>query len=237
MTGWTEENQSGKEKSHRRRSLRSSLLVLGLVAAFLSRSQSASAQGGAYPMNYSNYPPRAQDDYVMTMEGMPMPINVISNDTGTMAPLDPTTVEIVDEPLHGVVSVDLSSGCVLYVPNPDFYGIDDFTYVVSDTNGLVSNVATVSVLVMEDIPVIQTFTAAPVGDGSLVLSGQVLDLNPGGIIVTFGGLASGTVATQDDGSFRYTVSVPSGTSGVVTAQAFNEYGNDSSVVNAYVFNR
>jgi hypothetical protein len=175
----------------------------------------------------------------MTMEGLPVAVAVLNNDLGMSAPLDPTTVQIVGQPLNGFAQVDPSTGKIWYFPDPDFDGIDDFMYEVSNVLGLVSNVATVTVFVFEDTqpPVIQNFMAVPQGGGVWILSGQVADDQPAGILVTFAGAVTGTAVTGADGSFTFNADVPFGTSGVVTAQAVNDEGLHSPLVNAYVFNR
>jgi hypothetical protein len=213
--------------------LRPLAFAAALLAFAAAGNRPASAQTGGMP----NLPPHAQDDSGSTIEGFPTTIAVLNNDFGMSAPLDPTSVEIITEPLNGIVSVDPSTGNVGYLPDPGFDGVDDFTYVVSNARGLVSNVATVTVYVMEDMqpPVIANFSAAPSGNGFWTLTGQVLDDAPGGITVTFGGVVSGSTVTQIDGTFSYRTSVSPGTYGQVTAQALNDDGVLSQVVSALVF--
>jgi hypothetical protein len=217
----------------RERMLRRAAWFGAIVAVvLLSQTQSVQAQYGTY-----NYPPYAQNDYAMTMEGMPTAINVLNNDYGMMAPLDRSSVEIISEPLNGTVAVDDSTGLVWYVPDPDFYGIDGFTYVVSNVNGQVSNVAAVSVGVMQLLqpPAIQNFTGTRTNTGIWVFTGVVADNNPAGITVTFGGLASGTTTTQADGSFSFTTTIAQGTFGEVSAQATDALGLQSGIVNYPIF--
>jgi hypothetical protein len=175
----------------------------------------------------------------MTMEGLPTEIAILSNDYGMSAPLAPSSVTIVSEPHNGAVLVDALTGQAWYFPDSDFYGIDDFTYVVSNIFGQVSNVATVTVYVMPDMqpPVIQNFTGSRAGGNLWTFTGTVVDDDPGAITVTFGGVASGTTTTQPDGSFSYTIAIPPGSSGYATAQALNDEGIQSAVVNTIVFNR
>jgi hypothetical protein len=213
--------------------LRRIALVAALLAFALSRNQAAYAQIGY--VNKS--PPYAQNDSAMTMEGFPTVIGVLNNDYGMSAPLDPSSIQIVNQPLDGVVSVDPSTGNVGYLPDPDFVGTDDFTYVVFNLNGQVSNIATVTVYVMEDVqpPEIQNFAAVPSGNGYWTFSGQVMDDNPGGITVTLGGIVNATTTTRNDGTFSYTTAIAAGTSGEVTAQAMNDDGILSPVVDDFVF--
>jgi hypothetical protein len=161
---------------------------------------------------------------------------VLNNDYGMSAPLVPSSVQIVTQPLNGIVHVDPSTGNVWYLPDPEFNGVDDFTYEVFNVNGQVSNVATVTVYVMEDTqpPVIENFIGSPSSDGSWNFTGQVVDDNPAGIVVTFGGLVSGTATTAADGTFSFSARLPSGSSGPVSAEAVNDEGISSAIVYDYV---
>ena len=68
-------------------------------------------------------------------------IDILSNDG---AEASPGTVALVDAPVNGTASVNLMDGTVIYTP--DAAGItDSFMYTVSNTSGLSSNVATVSI--------------------------------------------------------------------------------------------
>ncbi len=81
-------------------------------------------------------------------------IAVLDNDTMTTTAIDVATVEIGTAALHGL-AVATASGEVNYSPDADFFGSDSFTYTVRDTDGNVSNAATVSVSVepVNDAPV------------------------------------------------------------------------------------
>jgi large repetitive protein len=74
-------------------------------------------------------------------------INVIANDTATApATINAASVVIVTPPLNGTAAANLN-GTVTYTPAAGFVGTNSFTYTVSDSNGLVSNIATVTVTV------------------------------------------------------------------------------------------
>ena len=79
-------------------------------------------------------PPDAIDDAVTTPEDTPVTIDVLANDTGIE--LGPTTepgtaIAIVTQPAHGSVTVG-ADRTVTYSPAPDWFGIDTFTYRVTD---------------------------------------------------------------------------------------------------------
>src|SRR5690606_33239837 len=50
------------------------------------------------------------------------------------APLDPTTVTVVDQPDHGSVDVDPQTGELVYTPGTGFSGDDEFDIEVCDTS-------------------------------------------------------------------------------------------------------
>jgi ELWxxDGT repeat protein len=102
-------------------------------------------------VNLSNVVPVASNDSASTATDMPVSINVVANDSEAGGIIDPTSVQIVSQPLHGNVSVT-QSGSITYAPAAGFIGTDSFTYSVKDTQGVISNVATVAVTVTAPAP-------------------------------------------------------------------------------------
>lgn len=92
-----------------------------------------------------NQPPTAVNDTAVTTEGAPVTVNVISNDTDDGG-IDASTVAVVGAPANGT-AVSNGNGTVTYTPGFGFTGSDTFTYTVADTQGAVSNQATVTVTV------------------------------------------------------------------------------------------
>jgi VCBS repeat-containing protein len=93
-----------------------------------------------------NDPPQAAADTFATLEDVPLTIfarGVLAND----ADIDSAVIQAVIDaaPAHGVLSLK-STGEFTYTPSPDFSGIDNFTYRVSD-GVLTSNAATVTITV------------------------------------------------------------------------------------------
>ena len=76
-------------------------------------------------------------------------IDVIANDSDPDGTIDPTTVEVADDPDNGTALVDDTDGSIMYVPDPGFAGNDVFTYTVRDNEACVSNEASVTVTVQE----------------------------------------------------------------------------------------
>ncbi|MCZ4245119.1 gliding motility-associated C-terminal domain-containing protein [Pedobacter punctiformis] len=108
--------------------------------------------------------PVAENDVATTNANKPIVIPVITNDHAGNSTLDPTTIEIVDQPKHGTVKVN-GDGTVTYTPNPGYTGEDSFTYRVKDQYGNYTNVASVTIKSdFVDIKVPNLFT--PNGDGT-----------------------------------------------------------------------
>ena len=88
-------------------------------------------------------------------------------------------------------------------------------------------------------PEISNFTAREVTNGLFLVSGRVIDENPGGLVVTLGGSTSAagtTTTTNDDGTFSVLVQLKTdGTdSGWITATVVDEYGVQSDAVEVWV---
>ncbi len=99
-----------------------------------------------------NDPPVAVDDEVNTLVNNSIIIDILDNDYDIDGIIDPATVVIVGSgPTNGTINVDLITGNVNYTPDPGFIGINFFNYTVDDDLGLSSNIAMVTVHVIEDI--------------------------------------------------------------------------------------
>jgi hypothetical protein len=79
-------------------------------------------------------PPTANDDAVAyRTDALDPVIPVLANDTVGSFPINPASVEIVDQPSGGTATVN-ANGTITYSENPQFAGTDTFTYRVRDTN-------------------------------------------------------------------------------------------------------
>ncbi len=106
-----------------------------------------------------NNPPVAEDDNASTPEDTPVVIDVLDNDSDPDSPLNNPT--IVDPPTNGTVMVN-PDGTVTYTPDPDFVGIDSFTYSICD-NGMPPLCDTALVIV----------TVNPANDGPIAVDDAV----------------------------------------------------------------
>ena len=98
-----------------------------------------------------NMVPLACDDSSTTDEDVTITIDVLANDTDDDGDL--LTVESVTQPANGIV---INNGTdVTYTPNPNFNGVDTFTYTISDSNGgeAIASV-TVAVIPVNDAPIL-----------------------------------------------------------------------------------
>jgi hypothetical protein len=109
-------------------------------------------------------PPVAADDSALS-SGLPVVITVDGNDSDVDGDLDPSTVTVVAQPLHGVVSC--GSGSCTYGPVPGFNGIDTFTYMICDAAGA-CDTAVVMIFVASPAPTVVTppTTGGGTGGGS-----------------------------------------------------------------------
>ena len=119
-----------------------------------------------------NEPPVLEDDEAATDEDQAVTVDVLANDTDPDG--DRLWVESVSAAAHGTATV--TGGGVLYAPEPNYHGMDRFTYAVSDRNGGTAE-ATVEVTVapVNDAP-------EPVG----VIPDQMLDEGGGEATVELG---------------------------------------------------
>ncbi|MDA1305564.1 MAG: Ig-like domain-containing protein, partial [Nitrospirae bacterium] len=95
-----------------------------------------------------NQPPIAINDQIGVLFETPIDVNVLNNDSDSSG-IDVGSVLVTSSPTNGTTSVDTTIGIITYTPNAGYLGIDSFLYTVADVEGLVSNVATVSVIVAE----------------------------------------------------------------------------------------
>jgi hypothetical protein len=79
-----------------------------------------------------NCPPVAVDDTATTVNGFPVTINVLANDSDPDG--DPLTVTSVSDPPNGT-AVNNGDGTVTYTPDCGFFGTDTFGYSISDGQG------------------------------------------------------------------------------------------------------
>jgi gliding motility-associated-like protein len=175
-----------------------------------------------------NDAPVAVDDAATTNENTAVEIPVLANDIDVDSPLDPSSITIVSNVQHGSISINTTTGIVTYTPANDYVGDDSFTYTIKDSGGLLSNVATVSISVINvnRAPVavddnVELTTVSPVSidvlandydpDGDEITIVSVTNPSKGSVKIENGEVIftpEGTAAFTT--SFSYTISDPEG---------------------------
>jgi len=139
----------------------------------------------------------------------PTSINVLSADS-YVTPFNTSSVKITTAPSHGT-AIPQSDGTVLYTPTMNYIGPDSFSYTVADQNGLVSNVATVSLTVVTPPPpvagAVSSTTVRGEADTITVLSSDSTT-SPATLVATSVTVttqpAHGSATAQSDGTIIYT---------------------------------
>jgi hypothetical protein len=156
-----------------------------------------------------NEPPVAEDQAVETEEDIPVEITLVATD----ADGDELTYHIVDLPENGTLEYEPGELPVLtYVPDPDWYGVDTFTFKAND--GISdSNIATVTITVTS-----VNYPPVAVDDYYDVDMNTVLDVPAPGVMANdydpdpadimivelVSGPSHGVLEFNVDGSFVYT---------------------------------
>ena len=98
----------------------------------------------------------ANDDDVITDEDQAVIIDILANDEDPDGTIVPSTVTIVTSPVNGTAVIN-TDGTVAFTPVPDYHGPDLFTYNVQNSEGQVSNIATVNITIndINDLPAAQ----------------------------------------------------------------------------------
>lgn len=94
-----------------------------------------------------NNAPVAVDDSTFTFKNEAITIDVLDNDSDLDGTLDPSTVQIVASPSPSGTATIQDDGTIVFTPSAEFFGDVQFSYVVADDVGTISNVADVRVRV------------------------------------------------------------------------------------------
>ena len=184
--------------------------------------------------------PVAVDDVYSTNEDNPLTVatpGVLGNDTdsnGDPLTVPPATAILVYGPSAGTLTLN-PDGSFTYDPDPDFNGMDQFTYKVNDGTLDSNDVATVTITVnpLNDPPV-----ANP--DAYNAVEGEILSVAASGVLgndidvdgdpltaTQSGLLPPGTLTLNPNGSFTY---APAGSIGAV--ETFQYVANDGTLDSA-----
>lgn len=100
-----------------------------------------------YTVSKCANPPTANNDSLTAICDGVTNLNILSNDTGGGAAIDPTTVQITSAPASGTVTVK-ADGTVDYSPNSISVTSDSFKYKVKNLLGVLSGEATVTLTII-----------------------------------------------------------------------------------------
>jgi hypothetical protein len=163
-------------------------------------------------------PPVAFDDAVTTNQNVAALIAAAANDV-LVPPATFARLRLMTAPAHGTAQVSAADPKAFsYVPAKNYFGADSFTYVLEDSTGALSNIATVSVTVNRTAiaPIAMDDSAntrvgvtirIPVLDNDSAANGT---LDPAS--VTIGTLPKlGNVTRNPDGSLNYNPRLQTGT--------------------------
>ncbi|MCI0684016.1 MAG: Ig-like domain-containing protein [Gemmataceae bacterium] len=154
-----------------------------------------------------NSAPEANDDTATTDEDQAVVIPVLTNDTDPDG--DPLTITDVSAPMHGTVVV-LGQGLMTYQGELNYFGLDSFTYTISDGQGH-TDTATVAITInaVNDMPV-------AVDDSYTMPEDNLLGAAPPGVLwndadadgdpltaIKVTDASHGELNLNDDGTFLY----------------------------------
>ena len=166
-------------------------------------SNEATVTVTAFPVDDA---PVAVADVATVGEGGTQTIAVTANDVDAEDNLDLASVIITQQPTSGTLIVN-ANGTVTYNSNGAEVLSDSFTYTVEDTDGKISNPATVSITItpVNDIPVkTGEPTASTPAIANPEVSGQVFAGDAEGDDLTYSATAgNGTVTISSSGFFTY----------------------------------
>lgn len=161
-------------------------------------------------VNQFNIPPVALDDEYSTDEDQALNVGtlgVLANDSDLDG--DSLTATLVANVEHGVLDLH-PDGSFGYIPDPDFFGTDSFTYKAND-GAADSNEATVTITVNEvnDAPTANDDSYETAKNTELAVAAPGVlgnDSDPDGdspIAIQVSGPSHGSLSLNSDGSFTY----------------------------------
>ncbi len=151
-----------------------------------------------------NDAPVANDDQASTTEDSGiLTIPVLLNDEDIDG--DPLSVELVNQPSGGVVSIEGTQ--FLFVPDTNFFGTSAFTYLLSDGRGGSSTAnVTITITPVNDAPIAEDDVAATPEDtpATIDVLANDRDVDNDTLTITSATASLGNVTIRADGRLNYT---------------------------------
>jgi Ca2+-binding RTX toxin-like protein len=103
-----------------------------------------------------NDTPVAVNDSFAVLEDTVTRLPILDNDSDIDGGLFASSITNLTPAAHGTLAINPLDGSITYTPNANYNGPDSFTYTVTDSGGLVSNIATatINVAAVNDAPVV-----------------------------------------------------------------------------------
>jgi hypothetical protein len=155
-------------------------------------------------VNGASSGPLAANDSASTNKGSPVTVSVLANDTDPNG--DVLRVVGLTQPTSGGTVTLNANGTITYSPKAGFAGTDTFTYRAHDGQSE-SNLATVTITVLNRAPVALSDTASTSRNSAVTISVLSNDSDPDKDPLTLMGLtqpANGTLALNANGTITYT---------------------------------
>ncbi|MBS3993566.1 MAG: tandem-95 repeat protein, partial [Bacteroidetes bacterium] len=178
--------------------------------------------------------PSAKDDSFIMYQNTTLTGNIFNDNGAGADDLGSPVAHLsnISFPFFGTLGIN-SSGNFTYTPFPGFYGVDSFTYTLSDGLGNFST-ATVTIIVIQ-VPIARadTFTAPE----EVILNGNVLANNGNGsdqlgieptTVTAYTQPSNGSVVVNPDGSFTYTPNTDFNGTDTFTYTITDSNGNSST---------
>jgi hypothetical protein len=173
----------------------------------------------------NNDPPAALDGATALDEDTQIEIMLVAMDVDSAA----LGLAVVNQPLNGTLSA-VAGNKVIYTPNPNFNGLDSFTFIAND-GAADSNIANVMILVapIADAPVLATIGNKLIAEAAL-LSFALAASDPDGGQLTFSasGLPTGATLDPTTGSFSWTPNFNQAGSYTLTFSVIDPTGRSAS---------
>jgi putative nucleotidyltransferase with HDIG domain len=171
----------------------------------------------------------ARPDAATTAEDTPIAVAVLGNDGGVSLGTDGSSLTVVGSPESG--STDVAGEEVVYTPDPDFHGGDEFTYrVCSGPDECAQASVSIQVTAVNDAPRTNPDTGTADATDPVSLTPLANDSDPDGDQLTVGAALAeaGSVVVNPNGTVTYTA--PAGFRGadVVSYSACDPSGSCSA---------
>ena len=183
-------------------SFTTSLTSLNGDTTYYVRAYAINSEGIGYgeqlAFNTINTPPETSNISVNTDEDEEVTITLSATDTEDSNLTDFT---IVDTPENG--SLGSTGSTVEYTPQLNYFGTDQFTYMVTDSGGLESNISTVTITVnsVNDIPVISGAVVSTVSTDNydnLICEVQSNDVESDDLTISYSWYVNETLVQGED---------------------------------------